>query len=391
MGLLSAALLALILPWTLLARDVGMVFFSPQLISDQIIEHWVTNPALRQEMSRQFAKAMLRGMLGVPEEEPLPLPELAPQDLDAIAAIVLPRGWLEGQVRHNVDAFFAWLGSDEPVPDLRLDLVPIRQALMGGGAHRLVKTILDLLPPCTTEEMQELFAALEAGDQGAIPVCSPPPALQEDFVRQATLLLREQAAALPDSLPLGGDLLEGGSLDELLLARDALATARLVLRWLWLIPGFLMAWLLLINIRSWRGLGLWWGVPLFLGGGQGLLLALGGAALSQGMVFRRMARMDLPDGVEGPAFSLFEGLLEEVFSRLLLQSGLVLLIALGLLLLAVLAGRGQRAPKLPGETQPQPPASPSEPPPVEPPSFLEGRTVEGEEDPAEGRPPGMFG
>ena len=392
-GLITAAALALLLPWTLLARNVSLVFFSPQRVSQSLIEHWVDDPGMKQQAGRQFAEAFLRGLSEGPGGEGLALPDLPPEALDEIAAVLLPEGWLQEQVRQNVQAFYAWIDSEDPVPRLELDLAPLRNALMAGGAQRLMRVSLEVLPPCTPEQTRALFAAIAGGGQQELPVCQPPPELQPTFLEVGTRMIRDQAANLPDSLPLGKEMMVQGPLDQLMLARDALATAKLILRWLWLIPAFLMTWLLIVNIRSWRGLGLWWGVPLALGGGQGLVLGVLGAAASADLAAQWAASAALPPMAIGPFKGLMADLMEGVFGRLVLQSGLVLAVALGLLLLALIASLARRK-SAPGRQAPptQPAAAPGEPPPVGPPSFLEETPGGDEEGSASGeRPPGMFG
>ncbi len=194
---------------------------------------------------------------------------------DAIARQLLSDSWAKDQIAALASGLYAWLDSPDPSPNLSIDVQPLRERLTR-GAGSIVRVIVDSWPACSLADVARLATA-SFGSEG-FPYCQPPEPLRSALVSTATQAVQGMAAAMPEKLSLTG----AASLIDPAKAEQTKAQLRLVrfaLRWAWVIPTSLLGLIMALAVRSWKGLALWWGIPL-LGGG---LVSFVPVALGPGM------------------------------------------------------------------------------------------------------------
>jgi hypothetical protein len=310
---------------------------------------------------------------------------------------VFPATWQQRQIAANLDAFYAWLDSSDPVPALSLVLTEIKAGLQGDGAKRMADALVNSWPPCSTQQIQAYASATSF--QGALPVCRPPEPYLGELQQGLAQEIKRQASQLPESLSLTQPASAGSGAEalkmELRLLRDFGPVA-------WLIPLALLLLELACAVRSLRGLLGWTGVPLVVGSLLGVLLVLVVNVLrSRGLI----SLVAVPAALRAAAGSLLGLLLRSLFGRLLIECAALLFLGFVLVVLslalhskpqpAVAAGTLAGTPPLgPAPSQAIPP---SEVPSSAAPALGKGTVILPKEPPpeeptAERKPPrGIFG
>jgi hypothetical protein len=86
-------------------------------------------------------------------------------------------------------------------------------------------------------------------------------------------------------LPATVSLIEASaSLEDFAAAKDQLRSFRTLMLWGWMFPFSLLGLIMALVVRSWSDIGRRWGLPLLLGGGGTLLLALFLSAVRDGLI-----------------------------------------------------------------------------------------------------------
>lgn len=102
-------------------------------------------------------------------------PSLPKEEIAAVLGDLIDPAWLKQQIEGNVDAFFAWLGSDEDLPAIAIDLRPIKAGLPE-AFPRLISLMFTVqwegLPICAEGE------TIPIGEE---PTCRPAGVSFEEF------------------------------------------------------------------------------------------------------------------------------------------------------------------------------------------------------------------
>lgn len=339
-----AACLALMLPVALLGFNVGRVLFSPEVVAGVIVERAVDSGGLRRIVSERLLSPEAGG--GNPEFELARAMSFLEQDeVERVLDLLIPPEWARAQVGGALESLYAWMDNDSPSPGVPLDLRPIQQSLLAGGAERLVETILDSWPACTVEQIEELAMAAIQGGEVQMPYCEPPEPYRSAVSLMATQGLIEEARALPPTIDLLGqdpaqspqDLAGAMALKEQLRLMRALA------RWGWLLPLSFLGIIMALVVRSFRGLTRWWGIPLLIGGLLSVVVVFVASGLAQRLVAQALGD-GLPEELVRLLRSILDGLRDRILGRMLVQSVVVALGAVLLLFLGYLLGRRKAAP-----------------------------------------------
>lgn len=316
LGLLVALALVISLPLAFLARSVAGLLRSPETLTELAQENMVDSGALHLFLFNQMAEMAPTGVEGISLDAALA--ELDRAERLELAALVLPRPWLEDLVAGFVQAFYLWLEGDQPVPQVTVDLEPVRGSVLG-NADEIAEKVVVSWPPCTPREAQQWQAAFLGTAPPPETLCQPPEPARGFLIRAVSTGLEGMAEEIPPEMSLGPAFAEQADLGRLARARRILALGRDLALFAWLVPLGLLGLLVLLVVRSWPALGRWWGVPLFFGGlltfaPVGLFLLLG---------------PDLTRGVAGPGTSpslalalrgFLDGVIRAVLSPLLWQS-----------------------------------------------------------------------
>src|SRR4030042_464841 len=140
-----AACLAVRLPLALRGFNVGRVLFAPEVVAGGIVERAVDSGGLRRIVSERLLSP--EAGRGNPEFElARAMSFLEHDEVERVLDLLIRPEWARAQVGGALESLYAWMDNDSPSPGVPLDLRPIQQSLLAGGAERLVRTILGSWP-----------------------------------------------------------------------------------------------------------------------------------------------------------------------------------------------------------------------------------------------------
>jgi len=260
-----ALMFILVLPLSLLGRDLAKVMFSPASVSgimrNRLLESgFVNNIAAESFLSERWINEM---DMGGGDLKPM-FQYLSTAEREEILTTLMPPEWVDAQLDNVIHSFFAWVESDQPEPRVAVDLIPLKEGLLKGGLHRIIDTLIDSWPSCTTDEIEIMREELMRTGEIPIEVCEPPEPYRSqvlDFaVDELGFLIRGQ----PDKIPLFDSL--DASPAEVTEFKEQFQFLRSVMMWGWFLPASLLGVMMILVIRSMRDIGQWWGIPLLIGG-----------------------------------------------------------------------------------------------------------------------------
>jgi hypothetical protein len=339
-----AASLAVLLLGAVLAFEVGRVVFSAEEVAQVVGERAVDSGAVRRLVIQQLLDT---GSTGATTDFDLAraLSFLDQDEVEGVFDLLIPPDWARSQLSEAFRGLYDWMDNDLPAPAVPLDLRPIQQSLISGGAARVVETILDSWPACTVQQLDELSRAALAG-QLPMQYCEPSEPYRSAISVFATQALIEQARALPPKI----DLLARDPAQptddpaSVMALKEQLRFLRALTRWGWLLPFSFLGLIMALVVRSLRGLARWWGLPLLAGGLLSFFGVFVASALAERLTARALQRVS-PDELVRLLGSILDGLRDRILGRMIVHSLLIilgagLLLALGL----VLARRAARTP-----------------------------------------------
>jgi hypothetical protein len=260
-------LVILTLPICLLIFDVSRVVFSPEILSEQLTSQLVASGFIRSYVTDQLLSPESLERMGPGDMDFVQiLKDLSPGDREALVGIVLPQGWLEPQITEVFQALNAWIDSEEPMPKLVLDIRPIKDRLMMGGAEEILEMIIDSWPSCTLDQTAQLQESVQRSDEIPFLHCEPPEPFRERIMGMATEMLREFIRELPPDFVLAGEEIDPREAVDIMAMKEQIRLIRTLSRSIWLVPIALLGLVMAFAIRSWGEFGRWWGIPLLLSG-----------------------------------------------------------------------------------------------------------------------------
>lgn len=267
-----AALFVVTLPPALLLRTAASVAFQPEVVQVSLNRRLLESGALRSFLVKQILPDPNSPAQDDEEGLDFLVANLDARDWEEISRIAIPDEWIAQQFSQLLDELYAWLDSDELAPRLEINAEPVKRRLLGQGTERILEIIIESWPECSSEQIAIIES--EFRSEGGIPLlgCTPPEPFRTVTLELAADGFQAEARQIPSRIPLIDDV--GGGAADLLEAKMALLQARLLARWGIIVPAALLGLIMALAVRSWRGWARWWGVPLLLGGGLTLILAL---------------------------------------------------------------------------------------------------------------------
>jgi len=384
-----ALVLVLALPLSLGAHDLGRVLSSPATIADLVVAKVVDSGVLRRLVSQRMLSGELFGQEGDQGSDfRQAMSYLEPAEVDAIVEILLPPNWAGDQITASLESLNAWLDNDQAMPDLMIDVRPLRDGLLSGGAERLVEIIVDSWPACSVDQVNQMNEAAARTGEAPVLYCEPPEPYRSSLTRIATDGLTEQIRGMPARVALAGDTGLGAVADpaQVMAFKETIRMARMLAEWGWILPLSLLGVIMALVVRSWRGLARWWGIPLLAGGLLSFLLLLVGGGLARQALVTVLATGETPEALGRLLQLVGGGLLDEVGRRLFWHSLLLTLGAAVLIASGFLFGRKKPAPlAVPAPAASNAAAASPTPRPPEPPPTSPADRGDAE------KPSGMFG
>lgn len=286
LGIAVALVFILVLPLTLLGRDLAKVIFSPENVSgilrSRLLESgFVNNIAAENFLSERWFDEM---DVGGGDLKPM-FQYLSPAEREEILTTLMPPEWVDAQLDNVIRSFFTWIDSEQSEPRIAIDLVPLKEGLLKGGLRRIIDTLIDSWPSCTTDEIEIMSQELMRTGEIPIEICEPPEPYRSQVLDYAVAQLGSLIRGQPDKLAILDSLDTPRS--EVIELKEQLQFMRAVMMWSWFLPASLLGVIMILIIRSMREIGQWWGIPLLIGGLLSLMV-IGIVSAGRGDLIRDM-------------------------------------------------------------------------------------------------------
>lgn len=239
---------------------------------------------------------------------------------------------LQAMSEANIDSLFNYVNGNTSTASISFAV--LKESLESERGVNAVIVLLDAQPDCTVEQMLELATSAITGS-GLI-FCKPP----ENALDIAKPLIRTQLIVLNQSLPQEKVYLSRENTDEALEQTQA---RRILMRLSPLVPLFLLSIITMVAVRSTKSWLQWWGYPLLISGGIGLLLSFLTKPLMQAFFDTRILN-ESSGGVSANMLELVYDLFAAITDAFTQQSALLAFYSalLGLIMLVGVFFLGQR-------------------------------------------------
>ncbi len=340
-----AGILILALPLSLLAYNTGEVLFDQESVSRIVSSIFLDSdiiPAAMEIITNQQAEGISQKI------EENDQPEGQELDLFTLVYSMEEKNWknfreallsdqvIGGWIRDTVNGFYHWLDTEEPIPQIRWNMVPLIEQMEGPKGEEAIEAFYNSLPDCTDLQMEEMQT--QPGDQPprakmVKELCKLSTFPHTDQIKVYSDVMQMVISAIPQEYNATQAFLKGGeSINGVYTLKWNIRRLRVSMAAALLIPIGLLFLILIFGVRSTEGLGQWWGIPLVGGSLITLISALLYKPLWTGILTELM-----PEAIPQTSLlyhELIEGsarLLAPVFNPLRWQSFLILLIGVGLL------------------------------------------------------------
>jgi hypothetical protein len=249
------------LPLTLLARNIAVVIFEPQALTQVVSDRLITSGLLRQTVVDNVlgGKASLEGLNLRSATQ-----YLTAAEREAMIDLLVPEAWVTDQVLRVTTAFLAWFDSPATRLVITVDTSLLAGNLEGEAAAGVVEAMIASWPDCTADDVDRLLGIGAAPGTQGFPYCEPPEPFRGILARSVIGALRIMGESLPARLPIvDQDFKDAGNLMQV---KEQVRLVRFVARWGILVSLSLLGVIMALAVRSWRGLARWWGIPILLGG-----------------------------------------------------------------------------------------------------------------------------
>ena len=345
-----AGILILALPLSLLVYNMGEVIFDQENVNRIAAAIFLDSdiiPAAMEIVTNQQAEEISQKI------EDTDQPEGQELDLFTLVYSMEERNWknfreallsdqvIGGWIRDTVNGFYRWLDTEEAIPQIRWNMMPLIEYMEGPEGEEAMVAFYDSLPDCTDLQMEEMQT--QPGDQ------LPRAMMVKELCKLSTFPHAEQIKVYSDVLQMvintipqeynatQAFLKSGEEISGVYTLKWNIRRLRVSLAAALLIPIGLLFLILIFGVRSMDGLGQWWGIPLVGGSLITLISALLYKPLWTGILTELM-----PEAIPQTSLlyhELIDGsarLLAPVFNPLRWQSFLILLIGVGLLAMGLI-------------------------------------------------------
>jgi len=339
-AVLAALVFVLTLPATILAFDIGQVLFSEDRIKPILVDQLAASDELRQTLVTNFLSGSGAGPTN-PGQFDLAraAKSLSPGQAMELTNLLLPEEWFREQIGGVVASLYAWIDGDQARPQLTIDLRPLKERLLNGGARQLMQLLIDSWPQCLPGQNSQLEQAMLSSKPPPILYCKPPSSLHDIYTERTSIWLTNGARAMPETISLAGEGASASAGPDLTELKDRIHLIRDLARWAWMIPASLFGVIMALAIRSWPGLTRWWGIPLAVAGIFSLLPTPFAKAF-EGRLLRELGPGEaLPPFVKDALVSAAGGIRVAVLQALAAQAIILVLLGAGLVVVGWLLGR----------------------------------------------------
>ena len=340
-----AGILILALPLSLLVYNTGEVFFDQEGVNRITAAIFLDSdiiPAMMEIITNRQAEEISQKI------EDTDQPEGQELDLFTLVYSMKEGNWknfreallsdqvIGGWIRDTVNGFFRWLDTEETIPQISWNMMPLIEHMEGPEGKEATAAFYNSLPDCSDLQMEEMQT--QPGD--SLPrakmvkyLCKLSTFPHTEQIKVYSDIMQMVINAIPQEYNATQAFMEGGkNINGIYTLKWNIRRLRVFMAVVLLVPIGLLFLILIFGVRSLEGLGQWWGIPLVGGSLITLISALLYKPLWTGVLTEIM-----PDVIPQTSLlyhELIDGsarLLTPVFNPLRWQSFLILLIGVGLL------------------------------------------------------------
>lgn len=361
LSVVLALLVVLILPISVFSFDLGRVVFNQALVTE-VVTDVVTQSELiplglswfsETEAEVRYESGDATAWVGEPDVLML-ISFMSLDDWRKIRDEVLPNDILSAWVETTVDAVYQWIDSTDDVPQVSWSMEAFIDRVNSEHGVNAITVAYAALPPCSEAQVADFKSRLAAAPPGTdvlYNLCQFPDPWRKDQFEDYIASLEDLVDEIPgefdltDALASTEDTAEGAGAAEI---KAQLRMLRRLMPWAPVVPLILLGLIAALVVRSLRGLGLWWGIPLILGS---LLVLIAGVLYKSvlTLVVSASVLSEVPPAVMKEATQVIGQLAEPVFRPMLWQGAIVLAIGVVLLIAGVL--KQQKMPATDGSGQ----------------------------------------
>lgn len=202
---------------------------------------------------------------------------LTTNDWETLIRELLTTEDLKAMSEANIDSVFNYINGNTSTASI--SLVAVKENLESERGVNAVLALLDTQPTCTLDQVKGMASSALTG-KGLL-FCKPP----EIALEIAKPLIQTQLGALSRSIPQEKVYLSRENANEAFVQTQA---RRILMHLSPLVPLFLLSIITMIAVRTPKSWLQWWGYPLLISGGIGLLLSLLTTTLMQAVFNARV-------------------------------------------------------------------------------------------------------
>lgn len=262
---------------------------------------------------------------------------LTVQDWQTSITTLLPPEELKQMGNNALDATFDYLNGR--TNSATLSLLPVKSRLAGDAGMQIVLQILQRQPACTTEQLTQMALGLIGGQ---VTLCNPPAeamGLMAPFIQTQ---IQSMVAIFPNEVTFIPGTASGTSADP----RLKLSAARSAIMLTPFIPLLFLIGIAIFAVRSLADWFTWWGWAFMLAGGSSVLMGLFGAPLVGGImrfVIQNQGAFPIPPMLASSIAETAGAVAGQMVSPFVIQGFILGFVGLGLVIVAVLLARRERA------------------------------------------------
>jgi len=292
-----AAIFALIfiitLPFGLLAFFTSNMIFNPEELTSTLNGSLIESGALRESIIEILSETKFNDGSEEDAEVQRALSELTIHDWRRIVDIVLPDDWLEEQIQETIVSVNTWLDDERVSPGLKIDVRPIKEKMQGDSLFEIINLIVDTWPTCTQAQVDQMQQSMLESGQAPILFCEPPEPLRSELIDFAARRFQEFFREMPATFSTFELDEQVQNPENVFLLKERIRTIRAFTIGGWLLSAALLGLIMVLAIRSWRDVAIWWGLPVLIAGV--LTIALG---LSTNVIVDRFLQGSRVEGSE---------------------------------------------------------------------------------------------
>ena len=236
---------------------------------------------------------------------------LTAHDWEVFISELLTTEDLKAMSEANIDSIFSYINGN--TNNANISFVVLKDNLESERGVNAVLALLNEQPTCTLQQVAEMANSALSGN--GLLFCNPP-ALALELAKP---LIQAQLSVLNDNIPQEKAYLSRENANEVLVKTQA---RRMLMRLSPLVPIFLLSVITMIAVRSTKSWLQWWGIPLLISGGIGLLMSLLTRPLMQAIFDARILKAS-PSGVSTDMLGLVYDLFDAITQAFTQQSALL--------------------------------------------------------------------